>query len=179
MFIRVSAILMAAVVVTGCATNSRRIKLQEEAALVAENQGLWTRPSEVGFKLGDEITGTAVSTRVLGFNVGEAKNARNILNFGVIDGTGARLSSTGQFAAYKAVTDAKAEGIYVTRVQVESKGVLVFWTTETVTVYGRALTLTDYGPVDQERADEWRFREYGPKVMVIKEGEVDVGVNTP
>lgn len=162
---------------TGCATNSRRAKLQNEAALASENHEMWTRPTEVGFKMGDEISATAKATKVLWMNTGESKVGGVSLSIvSGLSGTGASLSQTGQFAAYKAVTGAGVEGIYVTRVESENKGIFPFWRNETVTVYGRALTIDNYGPVDEDRADKWRFRRFGPKTVVVKEGR-GTGVN--
>lgn len=166
---------------TGCATNARKVKLQNEAALAAEAHGLWTRPTEIGFKMGDEISATAKATKVFGFNTGESKPGG--VNLSVVTsglgGTGANLSTTGQFAAHKAVTEAGAEGIYVTRVETDSKGFPFIVRRETVTVTGRALTLDNYGPVEEGRADQWRFRRFQPKTVVIKDTAGAKGNPTP
>ena len=167
---RLASIAAALLLTTGCATNSRKIKLANEAALQAQNHGLWTRPTEVGFKMGDEISATAKATSVLGFQTGESKSGGFGLSMitSALGGTGASLSGTGEFAAYKAVTEAGAEGIYVTRVESSNHGFLFFWKNEKVTVYGRALTMHSYGPVKEARADDWRFRHFQPKTVVIE-----------
>ena len=155
----------------GCASNSRKVKLANEAALQAQNHGLWTRPTEIGFKMGGEISAQATSRSILLFQVGESKNAGgglSIITSG-LGGTGAALSGTGEYAAYKAVTEAGAEGIYVTRVETETNGFLFFWKTQKVTVYGRQLTMHDYGPIEQERADDWRFRNFQPQTLIIQD----------
>jgi hypothetical protein len=171
--------VLALAVATGCATNSRRIKMQNEAALEAQNHGLWSRPTEIGFKMGDEISDTAIGKKVFGFNVGESKSGGMSLSIVAgLGGTGASLSQTGQFAAYKAVTGAGAEGIYVTRVESDSSGFFPFFKREQVTVYGRALTIDNYGPIEEERADKWRFRKFGPRTVIIKDdGGGKSGVN--
>jgi hypothetical protein len=166
----------ALLVLAGCANNGRHVGLKNKAAMAAEAHGLWTRPTEVGFKMGGEITGTATSNRVLGFNVGEAKPNVSLPVPGILGGAGGRISldPVEEFAAYKAVEDAKAEGIYLTRVEEESNGFLFFYRTRTVTVYGRALTLENYGPISEKRADQWRFRGAMPEVVVVKEGKADI-----
>lgn len=171
--------VLALALATGCATNSRKVKLQNEASLAAEAHGLWTRPTEIGFKMGDEISATANSTKIFGINSGESKPGGvnlSIVTSG-LGGTGASLSATGQFAAHKAVTKAGAEGIYVTRVETNSSGFPFIVKREKVTVTGRALTLDNYGPVEEERADKWRFRRFGPRTVVIKEGRGSTPVN--
>lgn len=157
-----------------CANNSRHIGLQNGTSLSAERHGMWTRPSEVGFKMGGEIGASATASRVLGFNVGESKPATSVAAvLGPL--TGARkLDNNAGFAAYKAVQDNGAEGIYVTRIERESSGFLFFYRKQTVTVYGRALTLADYGPITEKRADQWRFRNTGPDLVVVKEGDAQV-----
>jgi len=163
---------------TGCATNSRKSKLANEAALSAQNHGLWTRPTEIGFKMDDEISATARATKVLGFNTGESKpgSGASLSVVSSLLGTGTSLSATGQYAAYKAVVENGAEVGYVTRVESDAHGFLMFWKNEKVTVYGRALTLDNYGPIEETRADRWRFRNHGPNTVVVTEGDYD-GVN--
>lgn len=163
------------VIATGCATNARRVGLTEATRMVAEDHRLWTRPTEVGYEMGGEIAGTATARKVLFiFNVGESKPPQTEF-LAVLTGGGAGLDNTGSFAAYKAVSEAQVEGIYVTRVETDSvTGFLGLWSTETVTLYGRALKLKSYGPISEERADQWRFRNNMPNVVVVKEGSADV-----
>ncbi len=127
--------------------------------------------------------GEADSLRVFGFNVGESKPSGSIVTaiFGVAGavagGKGqAKLDAVEEYAAFKAVEQANADGIYVTRVATESTGFLFFYRQRRVTVYGRTLKLHNLGAVDQARADEWRFRNRQPNVVVIKEGETNVSL---
>jgi hypothetical protein len=163
---------------TGCATNARKIHLANEASLRADSHKLWTRPTEIGFKMGKEISATAQATSVLGFQTGESKNSSVGLAIvtSALGGKGASLSGTGNYAAYKAVMEAGAEGIYVTRVESENFGFFFFVKNEKVTVYGRALTMHDYGPIAESRSDDWRFRNFQPKTVVIKGGGSTVQV---
>ena len=160
---------------SACAHNSRSVGMVDKTNLRAENHTVWTRPTEVGFQLGGEISASATARRVLGFNVGESKPGSSVLAV-FAPFSGAKLSPVGSFAAYKAVTDARAEGIYVTRVETESSGFLFFSNNETVTVYGRALTMKDYGPIKEARADRWRYRDYGADTVVVKEGRAEVNL---
>ena len=140
----------------GCASNSRRssspTKRFSPEPRVVDTPGDWFKRRR------DFCPGDLRS--ILLFQVGESKNAGgglSIITSG-LGGTGAALSGTGEYAACKAVTEAGAEGIYVTRVETEINGFLFFWKTQKATVYGRQLTMHDYGPIEQERADDWRFR---------------------
>ena len=178
--VTLSFTLLTLTLASSCATNARRVKLVNEASVAAESMGMWTRPTEVGFTLGEEISGTAISNRVIGFNVGESKPAGSVAAvLGPLLGSGpgnTALSATESFAAFKAVTEAEAEGIYITRIESESRGFLFLYRTNKVTVHGRALHIEDYGAITQDRADEWRFRNRQPDVVVIKDGETTVSL---
>lgn len=168
----------AALFASACATNSRHTGLVNETSLVAESHTMWTRPTEVGYKMGGEISSSATANRVLGFNVGESKppgvDVAAVLG-PLLGGKGeTSLSPVAAFAAYKAVTESRAEGIYITRIETEGSGFLFFYNTQTVTVYGRALTLENLGPIDQERADRWRYRRYSPNLVIVKDGDADI-----
>ncbi len=170
-----ASLVLLAVAAAGCANNARKVNLANQASLAVEAHGMWTRPTEVGYAMGGEISATAEARRILGFNVGESKpggvSVAAILS-PLTGGDG--LGAVESFAAYKAVTEARAEGIYVTRIETDRNGFLFFFNRQTVTIYGRALTLEDYGPVEEARADRWRYRNYQPEAVVVKEGSVDV-----
>jgi len=161
---------------TGCLNNARRVGLTEATSMTAEDHRLWTRPTEVGYEMGGEIAGTATSRKILFiFNIGESKPPTTDVLAVVGGGGGAGLGSVGSFAAYKAVSEAQVEGIYVTRLESDSTtGFLGLWSSTTVTLYGRALKLKSYGPISEDRADQWRFRNNMPNVVVVKEGSADV-----
>ena len=164
---------------SGCASNARNVKLASQASISAESHGMWTRPAEIGFAVGKEISASATTQKVLGFNVGESKPRGGFSVSAILSpaNTGAaKLSATEEFAAYKAVAGAGVDGIYVTRIETDRSGFLFFSQRTTATVYGRAMKLKDYGPVSEDRADDWRFRGYRPDVVVIKDGKTDVNL---
>lgn len=172
---RVVLLLALATLATACTSNARKVQLQNAASLNVDAHTLWSRPTEVGYRVGDQIFATATSDKVLGFHVGEARPGSDVLSV-VLPPSGGGLSPLEEFAAYKAVAESGAEGIYVTRIESESRGFLFFFRHQEVTLYGRALTLQDYGPVAENRADLWRFRKYQPEVVVVKDGEANLTV---
>lgn len=118
--------------------------------MAPESHEMWARPYEMGYDVASEIVGTASATQVLLlFSFGDDPD-----NFvmGFIPGNNPLVKN----AAANAVEKADADGIYVTRVNVEKKGLWPFYWSRSATVHGRALRLKPLGEVSQERADEMR-----------------------
>lgn len=172
---RLLPLALACTLAVGCASNSRQLGLSNTATMSSESHDLWTRPNEIGFEMGPEISARASAQRVFGFNVGESKPGMDVFAFvGPLLGGGRTVSDpVALHAAYKAVEEANADGIYVTRIATEGTNVFFLWTSKNVTVYGRALRLRDLGMVDEARADDWRFRQFGPDTVIIKDPATD------
>ncbi len=170
--------LMATILGSACASNSRSLPLSSNANLRTETHAMWTRPTEVGYLMGPEISGTATVRQVLGFHVGESKPGASVFAIlGPLLGGGQDITDPVMMhAAFNAAEAAGAEGIYLTRVASESSGFFIFFSNTTTTVHGRALKLKDLGPVSQDRADQWRFAGTGPELVIIRDGKADVNI---
>jgi hypothetical protein len=105
---------------------------------------------EVGYTVLDEVEGVATQRVVFGVRSG-ARAAGSVI-VGPSRGSDALVQS----AALDAVTAAGADALYLTRYQVERKGVPFIAETRTAEVVGRALRLEDLGTVAMERADRER-----------------------
>lgn len=154
------AIVFLLIAVTAFATMScsttydKNVSMRGEASFSAEEQALWSRPSEVGYEIMGDVEGTAEYSLLFGaIPLGDAP----AVDFSISGLLGGNTNNPGvKFAAYDACKTIGADGIYITSVYTESKNGL-FVDTESVTVKGKALKLVDLGTVDQERADTVRF----------------------
>ncbi len=127
---------------------------KDAASYSADRAPVWNRSGEMAVDLQDRVvSATAEYDRFLIFTTkNESYNgATNTISSVSLDGLGT-------YAAYKATTDANADGIYVIRSKRESSGfpLLNLWRTEKVTVWGMPFKYKFLGIMDEKRADEKR-----------------------
>ena len=118
----------------------------------ADRAPVWNRSGEMAVDLQDRVvSATAEYDRFLIFTTkNESYNgATNTI-------TSVGLDGLANYAAYKATTDANADGIYVIRAKREATGFLYLWRNEKVTVWGMPFKYKFLGIMDEKRADEKR-----------------------
>lgn len=140
--------------VTGCKTASVMTTTASDAiSLKSEPMKIWTRPLETGFTVMGKGEGEATSD----------KSEKAIDNAPAFFLTGSvpenSLTPVVKLAAYNAILDAKADGMYITMVKEEESAESV----KTAWVKGIMLKLVFYDTVSSERSDEARLCEKGCK----------------
>lgn len=163
-------VVLAASALTGCASlQGNKAYMNSAATHAPEGHALWARPQEVGYSIGNEISGEATNIGILCmgpvgclFEFGaEAGSA-----FGDIGGMiGGLLGKTSTVAdplvgaaagAAVAAAGPGVDGIYVTQHETNLLNLIIF-KKRTAQVKGRALGLKPLGEVSMERVDKERF----------------------
>ncbi len=152
---------------TGCkSVQGNKAYMDTAAAHIPEGHSLWSRPQEVGYSIGNEISGEATNIAILGglFTFGSEDGGV----FGDIGGMIGGILGNGpsaptvdplvRSAAGSAVAAAGpgVDGIYITQHDTTTLDLLIF-RKRTAQVRGRALGLKPLGEVSMERADKARF----------------------
>lgn len=161
------AAVLAFSALTGCASvQGQRAYMDAAASHLPEGQALWARPQEVGYSIGNEISGEATNISIL----------FGLLTFGAEDGdvfsgltgligglmgttTGPTVDPLVKSAGGAAVAAAGpgVDGIYITQHDTNTLNILNIFKKRTAQVRGRALGLKPIGEVSMERADKARF----------------------
>ncbi len=115
----------------------------------AQSHQIWTRPTEVGFSIGDQIEGTSTTTTLFGVLRVSGDPVSNTPTIPMLGST-AGMSSNAKFAAATAVEAAGGDGIYIIYVEEEALRT-GFTITKKSYIRGKVLNLESYGPVDIER----------------------------
>lgn len=154
---KLTAALLAGIVLsTGCASlNSNRSHMDPASGMAPEDHTMWARPQEVGYAIGQDISGEATNIIILFglFSIGAEEGLLGILGgFGAGDplvrtAAGAAVQNAGQ----------GVDGIYITHHETSTLNFLWLFRKRTATVKGRALTLRPLGEVSLERADRFRY----------------------
>jgi hypothetical protein len=142
----------------GCTKIHKDNKLEAIANLRAEGHEMWTRPTEVGFNVGKTIRASATTSKIFMLIPSAGDPIEQKISLPMFGGGG--LSPVAKFAAARAVEEAKADGIYVLKVETTKKIVFPIWTTE-ATITGKALQFKSIGTVNEGRADTDRFGKDG------------------
>lgn len=154
-FILLSVIVAAVVFSTGCASTVSTVTASGAAQLKAEPMSLWTRPLEVGFTVVGMGEGKAQNLQVEG-SLSSNKVVDNTPSFFIGGISEAKISPMVKLAAFNAIQEAKADGIYITMAKEETDGSL-----KKAWVRGLLLKIGIYGPVTLERADAARMCKCG------------------
>jgi len=153
-------LLAAAVAVsTGCAAGARAY-MDSTLTNHAEPATVWTRPQEVGFDWGGEVTGEATRQCILAFICWGSEGG------GALGGLGAVFSSfsasaeindplVSAAAANAVSTTPKADGIFVISHETDALDVF-FYSRKVARVRGKAITVRNIGEVSQDRTDKNR-----------------------
>ncbi|MDO8734785.1 MAG: hypothetical protein Q7K21_06470 [Elusimicrobiota bacterium] len=144
-------LLFLAVVFTGCATYKKEPYFMSKITFNPESQLLWARPSEIGYKVSDDITGSAEVVTFFGFVVEGERPASMAV------GTGPFKDPLIKFAVIDAINKFKVDGMYVTQSIVTKSGFWPFRRRKKAFVKGKGLLLKDYGEVDKSRSDNERI----------------------
>jgi len=156
----ISLSLLAAVSV-GCA-HGQRSYIDATTGMAPEASALWSRPQEVGYTLGERITGEASRTCILLFICWGAEDggagAAIASVIGAITGSSAPSDPLVRAAAAGAVLGSAQEtdGIWVLNHETDSFDIFIF-TRKSARVIGKAVRLHPIGEVSQERADKVRM----------------------
>jgi hypothetical protein len=156
------AIVMAmfAVTAVGCA-HGQRAYADPTAGMNPEPMGMWARPQEVGYTLGERIQGEASRSCLFMFICWGAEDggAGALLGsvLGALTGQSAPSDPLVRAAAAGAVLSAPTEtdGIYVLNHETDDFNIFVF-SRRSARVVGKAVRLQPIGEVSQERADKVR-----------------------
>lgn len=151
----------AALAASGCAAHGQRAYMDSSATMNPEPASMWTRPQEVGYTLGERLTGEAARTCILwvicfGADDGGAGAAVSAL-LGAVRGSTAPSDPLVRAAAAGAVLSAPTEtdGILVLNHETDSFDIGLF-SRKSARVIGKAVRLHPIGEVSQERADKVR-----------------------
>lgn len=143
----------------GCATNNAEAYMRDRARLAAENNNVWSRPTEVGFDIEpNDIQGQARTTTILWFIHIGAEGGSGFLDtiFGAVKGVPVDDAVTMTAAADAVATTPGADGIYITQRMETGVSFGGLFDTRSVTVKGKPTKLKLLGEVDRERADRDR-----------------------
>jgi hypothetical protein len=161
-------VVVLASALTGCASlQGQKAYMNSAATHTPEGHSLWARPQEVGYSIGNEISGEATNISILCagplclFTFGaEAGGAFGDIGgaIGGLMGHAAVSDPLVGAAAGAAVAAAGpgVDGIYVTQHETNLLDLLIF-KKKTAQVKGRALGLKPLGEVSMERVDKDRF----------------------
>lgn len=151
----------AALAASGCAAHGQRAYMDPTATMRPEPASMWTRPQEVGYTLGERLTGEASRTCILwvicwGADDGGAGAALSGL-LGAATGDSAPSDPIVRAAAAGAVLAAPTEtdGILVLNHETNSFDIFIM-STKSARVIGKAVRLHPIGEVSQERVDKVR-----------------------
>lgn len=157
----ISLSLLAAVSV-GCA-HGQRSYIDSTTGMAPEPSALWSRPQEVGYTLGERITGEASRTCLLFFICWGADDggAGAVVSgiIGAITGAAAPADPLVRAAAAGAVLGSAQEtdGVWVLNHETDSFEIPFLFTRKSARVIGKAVRLHPIGEVSQERADKVRM----------------------
>jgi hypothetical protein len=157
---QVIALALVAVTAVGCA-HGQRAYADPTAGMNPEPMALWARPQEVGYTLGERITGEASRSCILAFicwgadDGGAGAIFGNIV--GALTGQSAPADPLVRAAAAGAVLSAPTEtdGIYVLNHETDDFNIFIY-SRRSARVVGKAVRLQPIGEVSQERADKVR-----------------------
>lgn len=136
--------------------------IKDNGALKADAQKIWTRPFEYGIEPIGETLGFSSQTMIMGFTIAGDKPAAKydlspmtLINPMTLASSVKDVGQLEQIAIGKAVDGAKADGIYITRLSTDMKGLWPFYIKRSALVKGKALKLKELGIVEQERNDNY------------------------
>jgi len=155
LFVLLSVIAVAVVFSTGCASTVSTVTASGAAQLKAEPMSLWARPLEVGFTVVGMGEGKAQNLQVEG-SLSSNKVVDSAPSFFIGGISDVKISPMVKLAAFNAIQEAKADGIYITMAKEETDGSL-----KKAWVRGLLLKIGIYGPVTLERADAARMCKCG------------------
>ena len=140
-FVFMGGLLLSACASSGASVGASRV------SFATEKNEVWNRPLEVGFDMEDRhIKGVEKQLEILPvFNP-----FFKILNMLGVD----TVDDMTSVAAYNAITENGADGLYVMGTKEDKHGFWPFYQHRTVSVYGKALKLKKVGQVDMKRADK-------------------------
>lgn len=158
-----------AVLAAGCTTTNQGT-MTARAAAAPENHRVWTRPLELGFDLGEDVTGEATVVTILGglIVVGSEDDAGLLQLLGNLSGIGGDplVRAASADAAKRHSTD----GVYITWSDVQTSSFFPFFKRRTAQVKGKAMRLKVLGEVKQERVDRERYlrslSSYGQQLAI-------------
>jgi hypothetical protein len=168
-------LIICILMLASCASFTKKSYMKDTASFNPEPNGMWTRPTEIGYEIIGDVEGEAEVMRVMGFVAsGEAPSAKitesgttNIMFFPLLTirrkFDKSRLTPLERFAAYNAMKSVNADGIYITMAVTEKRGFLPFYSYRKAYVRGKALRIVDLGIVDQERVDKYRYLKILPQ----------------
>ena len=149
---KITVLLTTLALSSACRSVTKKDMMVNNTNLRSESHEVWNRPTEVGFTVGDYIEGTSETSKLFGvIRTGGDPTAggSSIPSFGA---SAPSLSANAKWAVSNAVDKAGADGIYITKIVEEKKIIFPVWTRK-AWVRGKALTLKDFGPIDDQRAD--------------------------
>jgi hypothetical protein len=132
------------------------------AAMKPEPAALWSRPQEMGYSLGERLTGEASLTCILKFICWGAEDGGlgGVFSgvIGAFTGQQAPSDPLVRAAAAGAVLTAPSEtdGIYVLNHETDNFDIFVY-SHRSAKVIGKAVRLKPIGEVSQERSDKERY----------------------
>jgi len=184
LLLAVASTLVVSTAISGCGAK-RASYLSNTANLDPEAQKIWTRPVETSIKIGmTDTEGSASQTMLLGFTLKGDSPAQKFsflfLRMGDNYDVAGSLQDLGQLdniAISRAISAATADGLYITKIESDSKGLWPFYVERDVTVTGKPISLVDLGMVEQERYDRRALYEIifgsgsGDGMMDLLEGE--------
>jgi len=129
--------------------------LNNASALRAERQDIWTRPIEVSYALGQEVSGESSTSTVLGVLRMAGDPVKQAPSINILGGAAVGLSSNAKYAIGALVEANGADGFYVIYVEDTNSG--LFIRSSQSSVRGYLLDLNSLGEVSMERADLDRF----------------------
>ena len=160
MFKKLVSLSALAVISVGCA-HGQRSYIDATSGMAPEPAAMWSRPQEVGYTLGERLTGEASMNCILMFICWGAEDggagAAIAGIIGSLTGQSAPSDPLVRAAAAGAVLTAPQEtdGIYVLNHETDSFNIFLF-SRKSARVIGKAVRLHPIGEVSQERADKVR-----------------------
>ena len=137
---------------SGCKTVTKKDMMVNNTKVRSESHEVWNRPTEVGFTVGDYIEGTSETSKLLGFIRTGGDPTAGGISIPTFGSSAPSLSANAKWAVSNAVDKAGADGIYITKI-VEERRIIFPIVTTKAWVRGKSLTLKDFGPIDEDRAD--------------------------
>lgn len=157
-----AVVLMAvAMSATGC-IHGQRAYMDATTGMRPEAAAMWSRPQEVGYTLGERLTGEAAKTCILMFICWGADDGGMAGVFsgivGSLTGQSAPADPLVRAAAAGAVLSSPTEtdGIYVLNHETDDFNIFVY-SHRSAKVVGKAVRLKPIGEVSQDRADKERY----------------------
>ena len=170
--LHLTTLILAAAAAAACATVDERNHLSAPARLAPEGAEVWSRPSEYGFEMLQDVEGKAVVFKLLGLSVvGEDVDTKLPIIGSLLNDDEDEIHPLVRVAAANAIDSVKgADGLYIVRSSVRETGPWPIFYQLAAEVRGKALRVKDLGTVDATRADRARLVRSLPKGLKQAEG---------